>query len=55
MKAPVGYCIQEKKGALRIHTIRCQRKDCINSFTKDWKEAKKYGWKCVKVKIFKFV
>jgi len=49
------YAIVDKKGNVYYHTLSNQKKDCIKYFLKDisftWKEAKKYGWKCMKVDV----
>lgn len=36
-------------------SVRCQKKECIAAFLKDstvtWAEARKRGWRCVKVDV----
>ncbi len=40
---------------MQIHTISYRKKDCIQKFLvgseMNWKEAAKYGWECIKVKL----
>ena len=49
------YVIVGKRNYPDYRTISSHRKDCIKYFlegtTMTWKEAKKYGWKCVKVDV----
>jgi len=51
-----GYCILEPNGkALKICSIRNQKKDCIKDFITgtqfSWKELRKIGWNCIKINI----
>lgn len=50
-----AYAIIGKDGNIRTDTIRSYRKDCISFFIEgsvfSWKDVKKYGWRCIKVKI----
>lgn len=50
------WCVVSKDGRPDIHTISYYRRDAIRKHTKDcniqWVELrKKYGYKCVKIKI----
>jgi len=41
-------------GSLIPQSIREWRKDCINAWLEEyatWEEAKKLGWKCLKVNV----
>jgi len=49
------YIIVNQQGKYLPHTIRVQKKSCIDNFidgsSMTWPEIKKHGWKCVKVNI----
>ncbi|CEJ71278.1 hypothetical protein BN1195_03623 [Chryseobacterium oranimense G311] len=49
------YIIQDPDGELVIMTLRHERKTCIANFmigsAMTWEEAKKLGWKCLKVNV----
>lgn len=53
-KSKIGWAIKNKQGDLLIHTIEPYRKMCIDQFITPefpWPLCKKWGWRCVKVKI----
>lgn len=49
------YAMVGKKQNVDYTTLSCQKKQCIKNFLEGtsmtWKEAKKYGWKCIKVDV----
>lgn len=49
------FVVVSKKGNLDTTTLSYMRKLSINSFLNDgnmtWKDARKYGWRCIKVDV----
>ena len=49
------YVTVDKYGNPDYTSLSIQRKECVRNFlsgtSMDWKEAKKYGWSCVKVEV----
>jgi len=50
------YVIVDKRNNPHTNTLRFYRKDCISDFIGEdsemnWDEAKRFGWKCIKVEV----
>ena len=51
----IMYIIVDEKGNGQTYSLSYQKKMCTDAFIKGssmtWNEAKKHGWKCVKVDV----
>lgn len=54
-KRIIMYVVVSCKRKPELYTLRQSKGECIFTFEAnmetEWKEAKKYGWKCIKVDV----